>query len=395
MLKILWLCPFPANLLLPEINLTRKRNYHSASWIVNIVWEFSKVKNIDFHVIFLNAHIARDQTIKKNGITFHVIKRGIKFLNIGYPKWFRIDLYTFFLVDIIKLRKKINEINPDIVHSYGSEVPYGITSQFIKYPVIYSIQGLMKEMSKKYPMNINYWFMSKIENYILKKNKYFISQSNYVTQYIQKQTKNKIIFETYYAVNSVFFFKEKASNIENNIIFLGSINDKNKGFNILLKSFIKIIKNGYNYNLIVIGGGDPFKSKYKKIINEYNIQGYIKYLGYLSQEKIAEVFSYSKILVVPSFIESYSMTVAEGLSSGLCVIASNTTGINSLITNNYNGILFETGNSDDLFEKILLVISNDILLKNMSSNAKSFAKENFTPKKILENHLNIYKKIIF
>ncbi len=76
MIKIIWLCPFPANLLLPEINLTRKRNYHSASWIVNLVWEFSKVKNIDFHVIFLNAHIARDQTIIKNGITFHVIKRS-------------------------------------------------------------------------------------------------------------------------------------------------------------------------------------------------------------------------------------------------------------------------------------------------------------------------------
>ena len=95
-LRVAWLCHYDANLLLPEIKFVRCKSYHPAPWIVNLVNELADIKSIDLHVILVNAHIERDQTIQKGGITFHVVKKGIKFLNRGYPGWFRLDVFTLF-----------------------------------------------------------------------------------------------------------------------------------------------------------------------------------------------------------------------------------------------------------------------------------------------------------
>ena len=394
-IRIVWLCPYPANLLLPESEFKRSKKYHPAPWLVNTVQHLSKLKNIDLHVVLLNAHIISDKDINCDGVSFHIIKRGIKPLSTGYPVWFRLDLFTCFWLDRTRIIKKVTELNPDLVHAFGSEVPYGMASTKIKCPVVFSLQGLLSAMSSLFPFNINYWMMGFMEKLIIQKNKFFISQSLFVKKYILKYNPNATIFETSYPLNDCFHNLEKLSHCDTDIVFVGSIMDKNKGFALLLDSYIQYCKLGNKIKFAVIGSNNYNELK-KSVLynNNEDIFDSIKLLGKLSHKEIAEVYSKSKVLIVPSYLESYSMTLAEGLASGLCVIASNTGGVSSLVVDGVNGLLFESGNSMDLVSKLVTVFSSETLLNSLGERAKEIAKENFNPDIISQNHYKYYKSII-
>jgi glycosyltransferase involved in cell wall biosynthesis len=394
-LKILWLCPYPVSLLRDIVTFKRIKPYHPAPWLVNQISYLSKRNDIELNIISLNAHISNNQIVKKDNVTFYLIKKGIRCLSIGYPVWLRLDLFTLFYKDISRIKKIVNIIKPDIIHAFGTEVPYAFSVLKINYPKVISLQGLMIEMSTSFPLNLNYRIMSLMEKKTINNSHYFISQSSYVTKYLQRINKDLIIEETKYIVNECFYAIERSDIRKRDILFVGSIRDKNKGFHILLDAFIKLRSLGYDYSLRIIGNNNGFKQKDRVLQNKIDgIKDYIQFLGRKTQVEIAQIFKESGILVIPSLMESYSMTVAEGLVSGVPIIASNTGSIPFLIEDGFNGILFETNNSNDLFLKILYLGESDTLKKHISYNSKLKAKRDFDPNFITDNHINIYKNVI-
>ena len=93
-MRIAWLGSYRLGLLQPELATVRRLQWHPASWIVNLANALSTMDDIDLHIITATAGITENQTIRKDGITFHVIRSTFPFTTRGFPEYMPLDVLT-------------------------------------------------------------------------------------------------------------------------------------------------------------------------------------------------------------------------------------------------------------------------------------------------------------
>jgi glycosyltransferase involved in cell wall biosynthesis len=86
---------------------------------------------------------------------------------------------------------------------------------------------------------------------------------------------------------------------------------------------------------------------------------------------VREPYSNVDVLVVPSICyESFSLVIREAFITQTPVIASDIGALTEAVQDGKTGLLFQSGNPDDLYEKIRSIIENPDLMKKFKSNIK-------------------------
>ena len=148
-----------------------------------------------------------------------------------------------------------------------------------------------------------------------------------------------------------------------NILYVGPL-VMHKGIHILIDAF-KQLKHK-NINLHIVGGG-PDAEKFKMMAG---IDSRITFHGFVPKEELVLLYKKAHITVVPSiWYETFGRIIIESFKYGTPVVASNIGGIPEIIDNEYNGLLFEPGNSADLKGKLERLIENPHELRRLSQGA--------------------------
>jgi glycosyltransferase involved in cell wall biosynthesis len=126
-----------------------------------------------------------------------------------------------------------------------------------------------------------------------------------------------------------------------------------------------------NIKFLIAGDGEDREKMLKLIGSNKNIM----YLGYVSE--MLKFYSYLDIFVIPSWWEPMGLTEIEAQSMGVPVIASDVEGLNEIIINNKNGLLFKSKNTKELIGKIKLLYKDNelrnMLVKNGLSDIKKYS----------------------
>jgi len=106
-----------------------------------------------------------------------------------------------------------------------------------------------------------------------------------------------------------------------NFIFIsvGNLTD-NKGFELLIEAF-KIAGFSEDVELQIVGQGPKLPSL-KKMVKEYGLERQIKFLGFLTRQKIAQLMSLADAFVLASKSETFGVVLIEALAAGLPVIST-------------------------------------------------------------------------
>ena len=88
------------------------------------------------------------------------------------------------------------------------------------------------------------------------------------------------------------------------------------------------------------------------------------------------------------------LSIIEAFQNKTLVIASNHGSMKSEIIDGFNGILFDSGNSDSLREKVNWVIKNNTICKKIVNNAYKEFQIRYSQKKNYKTLISIYKKVI-
>ena len=96
---------------------------------------------------------------------------------------------------------------------------------------------------------------------------------------------------------------------------------------------------------------------------------------------------------VPSRSEGFGLTAIEAMAQGRTVIASATGGLNEIVHNDVDGILFENGSSEDLAEKTIKLLNDPEKMESLSNNAIQNAKQ-FSFERYCTSILSLYSKIV-
>jgi len=98
-------------------------------------------------------------------------------------------------------------------------------------------------------------------------------------------------------------------------------------------------------------------------------------------------------MVVPSRQDNLPNTAIEAQACGAPVVAFDVGGLSDIIIHKKTGYLAKKFDTSDLAHGINWVL-NQQKIKRLGINARIKAVEKFSEKKISENYLNIYKKVL-
>jgi len=148
-----------------------------------------------------------------------------------------------------------------------------------------------------------------------------------------------------------------------------------------------------NHDQIVYVGRDSYEKGIDILKNiEPKINGKVVYCTDFPWKKTMEVLKSSKILVVPSRMESLPQVIKEAFYLKIPVIATNVGGIPEIIENQKTGILIPPENPEKMIDSINNLLSNDLLIDNITKNAFELINENFTWEVLLPKYIELYEK---
>lgn len=131
-----------------------------------------------------------------------------------------------------------------------------------------------------------------------------------------------------------------------------------------IKTLIKSMKNVQASKLCIVGTG-PIEEELKTQVKDLNLKN-VEFLGYKSGKDLENTIKNSKFIVIPSeWYENCPMSAIEAMAYGKSVIGSNLGGIPELVEDGITGIIYKSGDDEDLAKKINFMINNSEKCKEM------------------------------
>lgn len=292
---------------------------------------------------------------------------GLKHIFIGIESESLAKSVLAYTIKAANFIRKYGNSFDIIIENFLPATPF--FSRFLtKTPVILQIQGL--------------WGF----HYVRKFN-VFYGLPMYIVEKIYLKLYNTFILVTDVNMNKVLKRSEKCAIIPNgidraflqvnneeddHILFLSRIDRYQKGLDILMDAFMLIAEQFKNLRL-VLAGYDTFhtiENLLKKIPGE--LRDRVDYVGFVSGEEKLRLLSKAKVFVLPSRLEAHPISVLEALACGRAVLVSDIPELR-YIGENKIGFTFKSGSSQDLAEKLCILLENGDLRQNLGSDGRKFA----------------------
>jgi glycosyltransferase involved in cell wall biosynthesis len=175
----------------------------------------------------------------------------------------------------------------------------------------------------------------------------------------------------------------------NYFLYVGRLSSA-KGILTLIRAFMML---GYSGARLIIVGEGPFKNQ---LIEKASSDTRINFTGYLSGNTLKKTTQNALAVILSSELyENAPISILESFAYGKLVIGSKVGGIPELIDDGINGFLFEAGNTDDLREKLKIVLnmsSNEI--SEMGRAARQKVEEEYNAELHYERLMDLYHRVL-
>lgn len=321
---------------------------------------FFRDKGYDVSVISLND--GEIEGVKVYSMAIKVENQGNSIAKLRYLK------------NIMKIRKLVKEINPDILHAHYA-TSYGLIGSLVNYkPYVISVWG-----SDVYDFPKKSFIHKGILKYNLKKADLVLSTSKVMAEETNKYTKKEIPI-TPFGVDIEKFKPSNKFTTNDEEIVIGTVKtlEENYGIDYLIKAFQIVMKRNKNLSLkLRIAGKGSKEKELKNLCKEFNIEESVEFLGFVNQKEVPNVFNSFDIAVFPSIFESFGVAAVEAEACGVPVIVSDVGGLMEATNPEYSSLVFKKKDINDLAEKIETLLYDNVLRKVMGNNARKFVEEKY------------------
>jgi len=281
---------------------------------------------------------------------------------------------------------------PKIILHYHMDVKnLSVLAKVLSLPSCLIRNSLLKRSELIVSASLDYIKHSQIKKFYKKNPNKFteipfgIDTKKYQPKLIDRPSDNKILEKTkglVHYVNDKFIKKNRLD-----IIFVGGLDKAHyfKGVENLIQALL--ILPSKNWTLKIVGDGD-LKTKYENLSKKLKLADKIKFTGKLTDKDLVRAIQYSDLLVLPSINsnEAFGLVLIEAMACGVPVIASDLPGVRSVFHNYQQGLLVESGNIEDLKQKLDFIINNEPNRKEMAIAARKLAKDKYDLD-IMKHHL--------
>ncbi len=260
-------------------------------------------------------------------------------------------------------KKNLKKLNANLVFAmfYQTEL-YAYFSKPHNCKVIGSERCNVLELSNL-KKNITYYAAKKCDG--------FIFQTEGIKKIFPiKVQKNSIVISN--AISNKKVYDIDVHNKENVITAMGRLNSQ-KGFDTLIKAFSIVNKKDSSYILKIFGEGSD-RNTLQNLIDDLGLHDYVRLCG--AKSNAINDIANSKIFVLSSRYEGMPNALIEAMATGTACISTDCKfGPSELINDGKNGLLVPVDDVRILSEKILFLIENETVRKNIEKNAIEIRKK--------------------
>jgi glycosyltransferase involved in cell wall biosynthesis len=182
-----------------------------------------------------------------------------------------------------------------------------------------------------------------------------------------------------------------------NLLFAGRL-ERRKGIDLLSANIKAILKIDPAVNLTFAGetdiqNGPDYRVRIENSLSDEERQR-IWFLGPVDRGELAALYCRSSIFLMPSLFENAPYALMEAMASHLPVVAAAAGGINEIISDRKNGLLFSLDDPRTLINSIAAYINDPTLARRCADQAFDNVKKLYSPDKIAYESIAFYQSAI-
>lgn len=289
------------------------------------------------------------------------------------------------------MKRIVKEFNPDIIHG-------NVATEAGRFAVIlgkiFGIPVIISEHSSTDYSGVREFPHHFYANYVYGLSKFNTCVSDYLKEQLSEIFPK---YEFHVVYNAISLNDNRESDNEykvagkvNLCCVAGFYDETIKGIQFLLPAFKKLIDDGEDVFLHLVGGGD-YLSHYIELAKELGIYDATKFYDAVPRMTALDIIESSDFIVSASLVESFGCFIAEGVMLGKPAVGTRCGGPQSIIDDE-NGILVEKGSTEALYSA----------LKEMVHSYHNYDRENisrkaadkFSIENITKQYIDIYKQVL-
>ena len=310
-------------------------------------------------------------------------------------------ILTAMVFIFFKSLRLIKKEKIDIIHAQGflSGILAYLLKKITKKPYLITIQSADFNI---YHPRLNIKFIAKIyqriEKIIFNNADYCHAVSNYLGSHFEGYGVKKIAIISD-GVNQNEFKpdlykretrKKLGFDTENLIVCVSRLEHKNGTHDLIeAASYLENI----DFKIIICGDGSE-RQKLEKMVEKFDLKNKVLFLGDIFHTELPKYVACADIFVRPSLAEGFGIVFLEAMAAGLAVIGAPVGGIPDFLKNGETGLLCQSGNPEDIAEKIETLINDKELCEKLIKSAKKMIDEKYNWDKISEQLKSVYNEIL-
>lgn len=291
-----------------------------------------------------------------------------------YPALQHLNSVKTLLYEVLGILPAVRTFHPDLLFITAATQGNFLYSVIYPLPVIYVLHT--------YPTT-ELWFSKRvILKLLLGAGRIIVTVSSFSKEQIVKwwrinRNKDSVrVVYNFVGEQLSRYRKEKINRSENLILTIGHVNWY-KDPHVWIETARMVIRQVPTAKFIWVGDGDLLAECREEVEDEDRI----KFVGYKSQEEIADYYARASVYFQPSLMESFGISAADAMIWGVPVVASDIGGLPEVVSDRKTGYLVRPGNKKDMEEKIVSLLNDQDGAKKMGESGREVGMRKFSPEK--------------
>ena len=333
------------------------------------------------------------------------------------------------------IQRAADEIKPDLIHVWGTENYWGLLTArgILPGPALLEIQGIKYACAKVFygglslakcircigPLEVlrprcslffgkrRFERWERFENEMILKHKYISTQSDWVRAHISQVNPGCDVLKTGIALRKEFLDAHPWRLVEDHgstgpYIFASSSGPMAyKGLHAAMRA-IAILKKKHPRIVLNIAGDimgvgirrSGYARWLQRETRRLQITESVCWLGPLSADEIIRELHRSSAVVVPSFVETYSLALAEAMVVGVPAVVSYSGAMPELARDGESALFFPPGDESACAWQLDRILGDDGLAERLSQNARSIGLLRNDSHSVLKRQIEIYDEVL-
>jgi glycosyltransferase involved in cell wall biosynthesis len=226
-----------------------------------------------------------------------------------------------------------------------------------------------------------HWTVDRLRPLVIKESRRIITQTNYQREFLEQEfgvrpvvLPNGVDVDRFKPVPRDEARSDLCLNPSAKLIISVGAFLPFKGQEYLIRAFAEVQKSTPDSRLILLGDG-PDRKHLKGVARDLNIRDKVQFEGWVPFERMPLYLSASDLFVHPSTSEGFPNVVLEAMASGLPIVMANIVGLDTYFEDKRNCFLVPPKDEKSLEEKMLLLLRDEDLAKEMGNRNLDRAKE--------------------